>query len=165
MRLELRDILVTTVLNAAIRMMDGSAQVAATGLANGLLQSLNGVLGFQSRRQNVADHHARESVRYKMQITKLIIYGVDIRYIAHPQLINICNNEFFDKIWILKVDVVRVSSVMRFARRDDQLIPVKQVQKLVSSHIQRVAKHRTSKIVQFETAYQRHLCPVGCHNG
>lgn len=33
-------------------------------------------------------------------------------------------DEFFDKIWILKVDVVRVSRVMRFARRDDQLMPV-----------------------------------------
>ena len=124
MSLELRDILVTAVLDTTIRMMDGSAQIAASGMANGLLQSLNGVLGFQSRRQNVANDHARESVRYKMQITELIIYGVDIRYVAHPQLINIRNNEFFDKIWILKVDVVRVSRVMRFARRDDQLMPV-----------------------------------------
>ena len=124
MSLELRDILVTAVLDTTIRMVDGSAQIAATGMANGLLQSLNGVLGFQSGRQNVANDHARESVRYKMQITELIIYGVDIRYVAHPQLINIRNNEFFDKIWILKVDVVRVSRVMRFARRDDQLMPV-----------------------------------------
>ena len=37
---------------------------------------------------------------------KLIICGVDICYIAHPHLINIINREFFDKIWILKIDVI-----------------------------------------------------------
>ena len=59
-----------------------------------------------------------------MQITELILCGVDIGYIAHPQLVSITDNEFFDKIWILKIDMVGVGGVPRFAGRDDEFVNV-----------------------------------------
>ena len=50
-----------------------------------------------------------------MQITKLIICGVDICYVAHPHLINITNREILYRIWILKIDVIRVGRMVRLA--------------------------------------------------
>ena len=41
-----------------------------------------------------------------MQVAKLILCGIDVRYVADPQLVNIGNNEFFDKVWILKVHMI-----------------------------------------------------------
>ena len=58
-----------------------------------------------------------------MQITKLIICGVDICYIAHPHMINIINGEILYKIWILKIDVIRVGRMVRLARRNYEFPP------------------------------------------
>ena len=98
-----------------------------------------------------------------MQITKLIICGIDICYIAHPHLINIINREFFDKIWILKIDVIRVGRMVRLARRYDEFVPVQQVEKLVSTHIHCITQYGTDKIIEFQTTYNRHFSTINSH--
>ena len=105
-RLEMRDILIAAVLHSTVRMVNGSTEVAATGTGNSLFQGLYGVLGFQRGRQDIAQYHAGVRVRNQMQITELILCGVDVRYIAYPQLVNIGNNEAFGEVGILKVHMI-----------------------------------------------------------
>lgn len=105
-RFEARNVLITTVLHPAVGMMDCAAQVAAAGIPNSLLQSLNGVFCLQSGREDKTDYHPRESICNKVQITEFVICGVNIGYIAHPQLIDIRNREVLYKVWIREIDMI-----------------------------------------------------------
>ena len=105
-------IVVTAVLYASVRVMDESFQLICRSLRDGHVEGLERMFRLERPGQAPAYNLVRVGVRHQMQIAAAV-HEVDVRDVAHPQLIGACGYETTDEILVLVVAVVRIRRMAR----------------------------------------------------
>ena len=118
---------VTAVLYAPVRVMDESFQFICRSLRDGHPEGLQRVFRLKGPREAPANDLARVGIRHQVQVAAAV-HEVDVRDIAHPQLIGTCGHEAADEVLVLVVAVVRVRRMTRLGTLLHQLEVAQQLQ-------------------------------------
>ena len=157
---------IAAVLYAPIRVVDKMMQLIGRGLRDGHSESLERVLRLQCLRETPANDLVRVGVRHQMQIAAAV-HEVDVRDVAHPQLIGARGYEAADEVLILVVAVVRVRRMARLRAFLHQLEVAQQLEERVTSGHPVALEHALHHQPQFVVADARvHLAdlPDGIHD-
>ena len=136
---------VTTVLDAAIRVVDESGEATSTSLFYGHAEGFEREDSSQRFCQAPANYFLRVGIRYEMQIAASAS-DVNIGYIALPQLVGSCWFESLDEILPLVVAVVGVRRRTAPARLLHESVTTQQVQERITPRhpacVEHHAEHR-----------------------
>jgi len=104
---------ITAVLYASVRVMDESFQLICRSLRDGHVEGLERMFRLERPGQAPSHNLVRVGVRHQVKVAA-VVYQVDVRDVAHPELIRTCGHEAADEVLVLVVPVVRVRRVTRF---------------------------------------------------
>ena len=123
---------ITAVLYASVRVMDKSFQLICRGLRDGHPEGFERVFRLQCIRQAPAHDLVRVGIRHQVQVAA-VVNQVDVRDIAHPELVRACGHEATDEILVLVVTVVRVRRMARLGTLLHQLVVAHKLEERVSA--------------------------------
>lgn len=103
---------VAGVLRAAVGVVYGGAEVAASGRLDGHLQRLHGAFRLERLRQAPAYHGVGECVGDQMQVQHVALYP-HVGDVGHPDVVDVLNLQSLHQIGVLAVDVVGIGRVYR----------------------------------------------------
>ena len=147
-------------------MMDESFQLICRGLRDGHAEGLKRVFRLQRIRQAPAHDLVRVGIRHQMQIAAAI-HQVDVRDVAHPELIGVCGHEAPDEVLVLVVAVVRVRRVARLRALLHQSEITQQPKECVTARhpvVQKHALHHQPQLVVADARVHLAYLPHCVHN-
>ena len=98
---------IAAVLHASVRVVDEPFQLVCRGLRDGHAEGRERVLRLQRPGQAPAHDLVRVGVRHQVQVAAAV-HKVDVRDVAHPELVRPRGHEAADEVPVLAVAVVRV---------------------------------------------------------
>ncbi len=131
-RLQFVRIGIAAVLHASVRVVDESFQLVCRGLRDGHAEGLERVLRLQRLGQAPAHDLVRIGVRHQVQVAA-VANQVDVRDVAHPELVGACGHEAADEVPVLVVPVVRVRRVAGLGTLLHQLVVAQKLEERVAS--------------------------------
>ena len=154
MLLQLLHVEIAAVLDAAVRVVDESGEVASTGLFYGHTEGFKREDGCQGFCKTPANNLLRIGISYEMQVAASA-YKVDIGYVALPQLVGGRRLKSLDEILPLMVAMVGISRGAAPAGLLHQMVATQHVQERIAAGHPSRAEHPTEHIPELYAADAR----------
>ena len=148
------------ILHAPVRVMDESPQLVGRSLRDGHAEGLQRVFRLQRVGEAPAYDLARVGIRHQVQVAASVCQ-VDVRDVAHPQLVRTRGHKAADEVLVLAVAVVRVRRVPGLGAALHQAEVAQQAQERVAPRDPVLMKHALHHQPELQVADARvHLADL-----